>query len=261
MAPPFFEISGLTCSRSGKTILSDVGFTLQKGEFVALVGQNGAGKSTLLKCLTRILPTEPPFLAALEGRNLAEFTPRELARKIAYVPQAQTQNFPFTVRQFIEAARYAHQSPWDVLTSADRALCENALIQTGLNELADRELSTLSGGELQRVWLAGALAQNAEFLLLDEAFSQMDYRVRAGIFALLHRLNREKGKTILFITHEINEAVQNADRILALKAGKLAFDGPNAEFLTDDWLETVFETSFLRIPHPELPFQVVLPQV
>ncbi|MCR5162679.1 MAG: ABC transporter ATP-binding protein, partial [Thermoguttaceae bacterium] len=102
-------------------------------------------------------------------------------------------------------------------------------------------------------------AQNGEILLLDEAFSQMDYRNRAEIFALLHQLNREEEKTILFITHEINEAVQNASRILTLKSGKLLFDGPTAVFLAGDWLETTFETSFLRIPHPELPFPAVLP--
>ncbi|MBR0190740.1 MAG: ABC transporter ATP-binding protein [Thermoguttaceae bacterium] len=259
MDQPFFEISDLTCVRGGKTILSGVGFTLRKGEVAALLGQNGAGKSTLLKCIMRLLPAETSFRATLEGRDLAELSARELAQKIVYVPQIQTQSFPFTVRQFIEAARYAHQSPWNVLTSADRALCEKVLAQTGLSDFADRPLSTLSGGELQRVWLAGALAQNGEILLLDEAFSQMDYRNRAEIFALLHQLNREEEKTILFITHEINEAVQNANRILTLKSGKLLFDGTTADFLASDWLETTFETSFLRIPHPELPFPAVLP--
>ena len=259
MNSEFFQISDLTCVRGGKTILSGVGFTLRKGEFAALLGQNGAGKSTLLKCIMRLLPAETSFRATLEGRDLAELSARELAQKIVYVPQVQTQNFPFTVREFIEAARYAHQSPWSVLTSADRALCEKVLTQTGLDEFADRSLSTLSGGELQRVWLAGALAQNGKILLLDEAFSQMDYRNRTEIFALLHQLNCEEEKTILFITHEINEAVQNANRILGLKAGTLIFDGSTAEFLAEDWPEAIFETSFLRIPHPDLPFPAVLP--
>lgn len=259
MNSEFFQISDLTCVRGGKTILSGVGFQLQKGDFTALLGQNGAGKSTLLKCIMRLLPAETSFRATLEGRNLAELSARELAQKIVYVPQVQTQNFPFTVREFIEAARYAHQSPWSVLTSADRALCEKVLTQTGLDEFADRSLSTLSGGELQRVWLAGALAQNGKILLLDEAFSQMDYRNRTEIFALLHQLNCEEEKTILFITHEINEAVQNANRILGLKAGTLIFDGSTAEFLAEDWPEAIFETSFLRIPHPDLPFPAVLP--
>ena len=90
-------------------------------------------------------------------------------------------------------------------------------------------------------------------------YAPVDYRNRAEIFALLHQLNREEEKTILFITHEINEAVQNANRILTLKSGKLLFDGTTADFLASDWLETTFETSFLRIPHPELPFPAVLP--
>lgn len=253
----FWSVAGLTCQRGEKRILEDISFTLNQGDFAAILGPNGAGKSTLLKCLMRILPVEKAS-STLGGKNLFQFSVRELARHIAYVPQAQTQNFPITVQHFIEAARYAHQSPWDRLSTEDKTVCNNALTATGMEHFAERELATLSGGELQRVWLAGALAQETEILLLDEAVSQMDYRARKETLSLLRKLNREQNKTILMITHDINEAVQNANRILALKEGELIFDGKTSDFLTETQLENVFDTEFLLISTPQLPFPAVM---
>lgn len=249
----------LTCVRGGKTILEQIGFTIRKGDFASLVGPNGAGKSTLLKCLMGIFPVESGSIQ-LQGTDFFRLTARETARRVAYVPQAQSQNFPFTVQHFVEAARYAHQSPWDAASREDRQLCAQALEETGLKELANRELSTLSGGELQRVWLAGALAQNAELLLLDETTSQMDYRAREETNALLRRLNRERGRTILTVTHDLNEAARNADRILALRNGRLQFDGPTQNFLSANVLEPLYETRFWLIPAEGLRFPVILPK-
>ncbi|MDO4628274.1 MAG: ABC transporter ATP-binding protein [Planctomycetia bacterium] len=255
--PVLGNVTELTCQLDGKIILAKVTFSVKKGDFTAILGPNGAGKSTLLKCLMRILPTESG-IATLGGKNLSQFSSCELARYVAYVPQAQMQNFPITVRHFIEASRYAYQSPWDALSPADKTACEYAMTVTDLENLADRELRTLSGGELQRVWIAGALAQETEILLLDEAVSQMDYRARKETLSLLRQLNREQGKTILMITHDLNEAVQNANRILALKEGKLIFDGVTADFLTEKQLETVFDTEFVLISDPRLPFPAVM---
>ncbi len=253
------EVCGLKCERSGKIILDGVNFRIARGEYVSLSGPNGAGKSTLLKCLMRILPIDSQSRIFLSGEDSGRFSARKLARKIAYVPQAQTGNFPFTVRQFVEAARYSRQSLWENTRAADLATAETALAATGLELFANRELSTLSGGELQRVWLAGAIAQETDILLLDEITSQMDYRVREETLELLKRLNREFGKTILVITHDVNEAARNANRILALKNGTLYFDGKTDDFLNEKTLFGLYETPFLLLRDPHLPRPAVLP--
>ncbi|MBQ2820849.1 MAG: ABC transporter ATP-binding protein [Thermoguttaceae bacterium] len=254
---PILEVRGLSCVRNGKTILKNINFRIKRGEYVSLPGPNGAGKSTLLKCLTRIFPMDSRSSFLLSGEETARFSDRKLAQKMAYVPQAQTGNFPFTVRQFIEAARYSRQSPWENTRAADWKETEKALGVTNLTALAERELSTLSGGELQRVWLAGAIAQETEILLLDEVTSQMDYRIREETLALLRRLNRDLGKTVIAVTHDINEAARNADRILALKDGILYFDGKTADFLNERTLAELYGTPFLLLSSPELPHPAV----
>lgn len=250
---PILEVCDLKCARSGKTILENVSFRIFRGEYVSIPGPNGAGKSTLLKCLTRIFSIDSQSRVFLSGEDAGELSARRLAQKIAYVPQAQTGNFPFTVRQFVESARYSRQSLWDDTRATDSAATEKALAATALNAFADRELSTLSGGELQRVWLAGAIAQETELLLLDEATSQMDYCVREETLELLKRLNRELGKTILAVTHDVNEAARNAGRILALKNGRLYFDGKTVDFLNEETLLGLYETPFFLIRDPRLP--------
>lgn len=258
---PLLDFSRLRCICDGKMLLSDVSFTIYRGDFVSLLGPNGAGKSTLLKTILRQMPLTASSRITLEGEDLFRFPPRALARKIAYIPQsqAQVQSFSFTVRYFVETARYAYRSAWELPSSEDKKKCALALSETGLTNFASRDVSTLSGGELQRVWLAGAIAQDAEIFLLDEITSQMDYRSRVETGALLERLNREFGKTILSVTHDINEAAQHAGRILALKEGELVFDGKSAEFLNKQTLKDVYETDFTLLASPELPFPAAIP--
>jgi len=253
------RVEDLKCVQGGKTLLQNVRFTIRRGDLLSLLGPNGAGKSTLLKCLMQLLPTASETRLFLEGKPLRSLTAREIARKIAYIPQSHGQNFPFTVRHFVEAARYAHETFLETASEISRRLCARALEETDLVPLADRQLSTLSGGELQRVRIAGALAQDAELLLLDEVTSQMDYRSREETAQLLLRLNREWGKTILMVTHDINEAARCADRILALRSGKLAFDGKLKDFLQESVLSAIFETPFHFLRSPYFHAPVVMP--
>ncbi|MDO4582932.1 MAG: ABC transporter ATP-binding protein [Planctomycetia bacterium] len=259
MAKPFLEVRNLSCTLSGREILRGITFTLHAGEFVSLLGPNGAGKSTLLKCLMRIHPTATATRIHLNGRSLATFPQKELAQKIAYVPQVQPQPFAFSVRELIQMSRYAHLHPWETLRAEDRRWCDWALERTRLQNFANRSLQTLSGGELQRVWLAAALAQNAEMLLLDESVSQMDYRFQVEMAELLQTLHRQDGKTILLVTHDLNDATRDSEKILALKEGKLLFDESPQTFLEKTKLREVYGVDFSLFPVPKRACPLVFP--
>ena len=255
---PILQVRNLTCVRSRKPILRDVSFCIHRGEYISLVGPNGAGKSTLLKCLLRILPVERGTEIQLNGKAAGSFSQKELAQTLAYIPQSLSQTFAFTVRQFVAMGRFAYQKPWAPASAEDEAICREALAKTGLEELAERPMNVLSGGELQRAAIAAALAQQAEMLLLDESLSQLDYRCRQETANLLHQLCTE-GKTILLVSHDLNYAMMDADRILALADGQVRYDGPPEGFLQPDCLTSVYGVPLTLVETPVTKYPVVVP--
>ena len=258
--PHFLTVTNLNCRIGRKCILEDISCEVQRGEMISIVGPNGAGKSTFLRAIMGILPAGSGTVT-LGGQAVAHLSRKEIARAVAYVPQVAQQLFPFTVRHFVQMARYPHLSAWAGLAAEDVAFCEDVLAQTSMTEFAERTLDTLSGGELQRVWIAGAMAQSAEMLLLDEAVSQMDYRYQNQTAALLCRLNLEQGKTVLQVTHDVNRAALESRRILAFSAGRLVFDGSPREFMTPQVLEAVYGVPLALMAVPELDFPLVVPQM
>lgn len=255
---PLLKVERMTCGFGGKRILEEVSCEIGQGEMVSVVGPNGAGKSTFLRALLGMIPVETGSIS-LCGTPVQKLSRKDIARRMAYVPQVVTQVFPFTVRHFVESARYPHLSPWSGIAPEEEAFCEEILIRTGMAEFSSRTLDTLSGGELQRVWIAGAVAQSAEVMLLDEALSQMDYRFQETTAALLARLNRAEGKTIVQVTHDVNRAAIESRRILAFSAGRLIFDGPPQDFMNVDVLQNVYGVRFTMIEVPSLMFPVVMP--
>lgn len=258
--PDFLNVTHLSCKIGRKTILADISCAVGQGEMISVVGPNGAGKSTFLRTIMAMLPASSGTVT-LRGQDVARLARKEIARAVAYVPQVTQQLFPFTVRHFVQMARYPHLSAWAGLAAEDAAFCEDVLAQTSMTEFADRTLDTLSGGELQRVWIAGAVAQSAEMLLLDEAVSQMDYRFQNQTAGLLRRLNLEQGKTVLQVTHDVNRAALESRRILAFSGGRLVFDGSPREFMTPQVLEAVYGVPLALMRVPELDFPLVVPQM
>ncbi|MDO4574838.1 MAG: ABC transporter ATP-binding protein [Planctomycetia bacterium] len=254
------SVAHLSCTLSRKCILRDVSFRVERGAFAAVVGPNGAGKSTLLRSLLGLAPTSAETEIRLGGEDVTRLSRKERARRVAYVPQAVPQCFAFTVRQFVEMSRYVDVSPWAFLSGEDREICERSMRQTGVAEYAERTLDTLSGGELQRVWLAAAVAQESELLLLDESVSQMDYRFHAETLGLLRDLNHA-GTTVLLVTHDWNDVTLCANQVLVLQDGTLRFDGPPGQFLTPENLEMVYGTplSLAEVPR-RLPLVYLNPQ-
>ncbi len=231
-------------------VLRGLAFEVRQGEVLGVLGPNGSGKSTLLKLLRgALVPGSGQVL--LEGRPVHRCTRRTLARRIAVVPQALAVPFPFTVWETVAMGRFAHRRGLAGLSRTDRAAVERALAWTDTLHLAARTVTELSGGELQRVFLARALAQEAPVLLLDEVTSHLDIRHRLQVAELLVRLNREEGRTVVHVTHDFDLAAEISHRLLLLgPLGEPEALGPPAEVLRPERLHRAFGISVRVEPDP-----------
>jgi iron complex transport system ATP-binding protein len=259
MCSPLVDIRNLSLSLGGKIILRNISVSISKSETVFLIGPNGAGKTSLLKCLVRI-HAHPDGAITIGGRLLDSYSPRELARRVSYVPQTDGGPSPFTVHEFVAMGRYPYLRPFSSPTAEDREAIRTALAVTGMAAFADRPLGTLSGGERQKVSVAAALAQGTDIMLLDEPAAFLDPRNRAEILTLLTRINREQGVTILSVTHDINTAVIADRRIIALVEGRLAYCGRAKDLMNSTVLREIYGTSFLFAKHPQTGLNIVVPE-
>ena len=260
MTETALELESLSFAVNAKSILHNVSVTIGAGERWSIIGPNGAGKSTLLKCLMRI-HTGWSGRVRVFGRALESFTQRELARRIAYVPQPGSGvRFPYTVQEFVSMARYPYASPFGTRRAGDKAAVESALARASVEEFVNRSLDTLSGGELQKVYIAAALAQGGDILLLDEPTAFLDYRHQAEVIELLHAINRESGTTILTVTHDVNTALITGGGALALRGGSVVFAGPVSELVCEKRLGEVFGASFRFLDDAATGLRMVAPQ-
>lgn len=256
---PLVEVIGYWLSLDGKEILRDVSFSLERGEHLAVVGPNGAGKTTLLKALMCIVGgVAVRGTIRVAGRALRQYRQRDLARRLSYVPQAASSDCEFTVEQFVLMGRYPHFGPLGSIDRTDRVAVAEALRRTGLAPLAGRRLDTLSGGERQKVYIAAALAQGADVLLLDEPTTFLDYRHQLEIRRVLAELRRG-GATIIAATHDLGAAALDCDRVLALSEGRVVFHGPPGELLRPERLEALYGVPFVLVEHPRAGVPVVVP--
>ncbi len=235
------DVHNLSLKLDDTAILHDVSFAIPQNSFTAIIGPNGAGKSTLLKCLAMLYSHWTGDIA-IQGRSISAYSHRELARAIAYVPQQTTTLPPFTITDFMSMSQYA----WD---KENGNAIEAALERTGLSNLKERRIDTLSGGETQKLFIAAALAQNAPIILLDEPTAFLDPKYQREIRTLLAQLKQD-GLTIIAVSHNINAATACADTILALKQGHLLYNLPPAEIMTQETLSALYDTTFTFTPHP-----------
>jgi iron complex transport system ATP-binding protein len=223
-----------------------VDLTVSAGELLAVVGPNGAGKSTLLRCLDGLLASTAGSVL-VDRRAVGEYSRRELARVVSFVPQGETSSDDYTVRSYVEMGRYPHLAAWSALTTDDRRSVDEALEVTSTAHLAHRSLTTLSGGERQRVSIAAALAQGGTILLLDEPTSFLDYRHQVQILDLLHRLHGERGYTVVAVTHDLNGLVAEADSALALVGGRVEFSGTPGLLFDTEILSRIYGSDFVLV--------------
>lgn len=229
-------------NRLGRAVLRGVSLAIREGECVSVVGPNGAGKSTLMLAMAGLLPVSGGRVV-MDGRAIAGRSRREMARQVAYVPQSYEGYAGFRVADVLVSARFAHLHPLAERGAADeRVICEQARA-CELEALMDRALGTLSAGERQKVWIASALVQEPRFLLLDEPTSALDAKYVVTMVKLL-RAERERGRAVLIICHDLNVAAAVGGRVAALRDGTIAYDGPVEGFLTREHLEGVFAARF-----------------
>ena len=233
-------------------ILRDVSCTVSRGEFLSLVGPNGSGKTTLLRLLDRIfLPDSGQIL--LGERPLSKFSRTELARRIAFVPQDGGIQFPFTVFEIVLMGRSPHSRGMAFENAGDRAIATEMMEITDILPLANQPITKLSGGERQRAFIARALAQQPEILLLDEPNAHLDLSHLMDIFGLIKRLNTESGLTVISVSHDLNLAASYSDRVAMLKTGSLVAQGTPDEVLTEERIREVFQAEVLVDRHPSHP--------
>ncbi len=243
----------------GPAIVDRLRLDVDPGSFVAIVGPNGCGKSTLLRAVARLLaPSAGAVL--LDGRDLRERSPRELARELGLLPQSNTAPEGMRVGDLVARGRYPHRAAFAKWSRADESAVRAAMTATGVAELADRDVDTLSGGQRQRVWLAMALAQDTGTLLLDEPTTYLDLAHQIDMLELFRRVNREQGRTIVAVLHELNHAARYADRVVAMREGRVVVDGPPGEVLTEASVEEVFGLPCRVIDDPETGTPLVVPR-
>lgn len=230
-------------------VVEQISLNLKAGEWLSLLGANGSGKSTLLKLLCRLL-NRAEGKVLLDGKAIHHLPPQVVAQKLAILPQQQTIPSGLTVEQLVGLGRTPYQSwyQWE-LSKDDRQQVEKALVQTQLETLRDRRVTQLSGGERQRAFLALALAQNPQVLLLDEPTTYLDINYQLQLLELLKKLNQQ-GLTIITVLHEINLAARYSDRLALLKQGQLYTVGKVATLLTPENLAAVFgvEVAIMNTP-------------
>ncbi len=222
----------------GVQALSGVDLSVESGDLLAILGPNGAGKSTLLRALAQLVETDSGSVE-WRGENLASCTPRERARRVAFVPQALQALPEVTVETFVAQGRYAHMGPFSRPRGADYEAIRRALDEADLVELAERPMTALSGGQRQRALVARALAQESELLLVDEPTNALDPAHQLGVLELIARLTGA-GRGAVVVTHDLNLASQFATRALLLQEGRVAADAPVEAVLTRAVLEPVY---------------------
>lgn len=225
-------------SSSGQ-VLDSFSLDVDGGAFVGIIGPNGCGKTTLLKCITRVLPPEAGLVEVL-GTDAAELNRKDMAKRLGVVPQRFEASFSFTGRELVAMGRFPHQRLLARESAADKQKIEEALTVTNTLHLAERPITQLSGGELQRVTIAQALAQEPKVLLLDEATSNLDINHQVEILDLIRELNRTQGLTVISVMHDLNLAAQYCDFLVMMKDGQVYASGAPIRVLTRQAIRDVY---------------------
>ena len=239
MSEPLLEARGLTAAYGSTPALAGLDARVDKGEVVALLGENGSGKSTLLKVIARIVAASGGELL-FEGRPHDSLPRRLIARRVAYLPQAIELVFPIRCLDLVLQGRAPYARGFAADSSEDYHRALEAMRACDVEGLAERDASALSGGERRRVFLARALAQQADVWLLDEPTSGLDPRHRLEFLELLAEAHASRGTTVLLVTHEIDLAGDIADRVVVLRRGRAVASGPPTSTLTPDVMREAF---------------------
>ena len=244
MTTPFLSVRNVSFSygrtRVARPVLSNVSLDIERTSVVGLLGPNGSGKSTLMGIMSGVLLPRSGSVA-LDGRLVADMSRRDIARRIAVVPQETRATFDFTALEMVLMGRYPHLGPFELEGANDIEIAHRAMAATGTSALEHRPFATLSGGEKQRVVIAGALAQASDMLLLDEPTAALDLRYQFEVVNVLRTLNAERKTTIVMSTHDLNLAAAVCQRVVLIKDGHVLASGPTNDTLTVDNIRALYD--------------------
>ncbi|MBI5428272.1 MAG: ABC transporter ATP-binding protein [Nitrospinae bacterium] len=239
-AQTLMQISDATFAYAEQPVLSGISFELRTGEILGVIGPNGSGKSTLLKLMGGILAPDSGSVA-FKGKDLGSFKRRALAQSVSWIPQEHPMVFPFKVSEIVLMGRHPYLSPWAFEGEEDFRIARQAMELTETLQFAERGFNEISGGEKQRVMIAGAIAQEPELMLLDEPTASLDMKYQMEILDILKKLNHAKRLTLALSIHDLHLASKFCDRVVLLKNGRIVKDASPEEAFQKEILETVYE--------------------
>lgn len=254
-----FKASNLISGYDNKIIVNGIDIAIPSNKISVIIGANACGKSTLLKTLARLIkPTSGEIV--LDGKQISQVPPKQLAQVLGLLPQSPIVPEGITVSDLVSRGRYPYQSLLKGMGKKDYEAVEEALNIMGITELANRSVDELSGGQRQRVWIAMALAQQTDILLLDEPTTYLDIAYQVEILDLLTDLNRKRGTTIVMVLHDINLTARYADYIFAVHKGRLVSQGTPSEVISEDMMKQVFGLDCTVINDPISDSPLIVPK-
>uniref|UniRef100_A0ACD5H1K5 ABC transporter ATP-binding protein n=1 Tax=Desertifilum tharense IPPAS B-1220 TaxID=1781255 RepID=A0ACD5H1K5_9CYAN len=243
------EAQQLTLAYDGKSIILDLNLAIPTGKITVLVGSNGCGKSTLLRGLARLLKPRDGAVY-LDRTSIFQLSTKTIAQQLGILPQSPIAPEGLTVKELVAQGRYPYQSWLQQWSSEDEQQVTQALALTGMTPLANQSVDTLSGGQRQRAWLAMALAQNTDILLLDEPTTFLDLAHQVEVLDLLYELNRSQNRTVVMVLHDLNQACRYADFLVAVHRGQVYTQGTPEQVMTEAMVRDVFGLECRIVPDP-----------
>lgn len=231
----------LTKQYDGKNVVDSVSFQIPKGKVISLIGPNGAGKSTVMGMISRLIASDSG-LVDFDGKDIKKWNSKELAKRLAILTQSNNIQMKLTVRELVTFGRFPYSG--GRTTAEDRAIIDRAISYMELGEFEDRFIDELSGGQRQRAYIAMVIAQDTEYILLDEPTNNLDIYHATNMMKIVRRLCDELGKTVIMVLHEINYAAFYSDYICAFADGKIAKFGTVEEVMNKDTLSQIYHVDF-----------------
>ncbi|HWG94910.1 MAG TPA: ABC transporter ATP-binding protein [Mycobacteriales bacterium] len=258
-AGPDLRAQGVVLGYDDRVVVDGVDLVVPAGQVTVVVGANACGKSTLLRGVARLLAPRGGSVL-LDGRDVHRTATREVARRLGLLPQTPVAPDGVTVGDLVARGRTPHQRWWQQWSAEDERAVREAMAATGVDGLADRLVDELSGGQRQRVWLATALAQETEVLLLDEPTTYLDLAHQVEVLELVAELNATRGRTVVMVLHDLNHAARYAGHVVAMKDGRVVAEGPPAEVVTEELVADVFGLACAVVPCPVSGRPLVVPR-
>ncbi|WP_456364665.1 Fe(3+)-dicitrate ABC transporter ATP-binding protein [Priestia aryabhattai] len=239
----------LSLSYDSTSVIRDIDLHIPEGKISIIIGSNGCGKSTILRSLARLLKPKEGNIY-LNGKDIHQHSSKEVAKKLAILPQAPEAPEDLTVKELCYYGRHPHKGLFARYSAEDHQIVEEALQATKLSNLSHRTLDALSGGQRQRAWIAMALAQGTELLLLDEPTTYLDLAHQIEVLELLRFLNQKRNCTIVMVLHDLNQAARYADHLISISNGQIYKEGSPAQVFTEEMIRDVFNLSSTIIQNP-----------